>query len=382
MLSIPAKDYRKLAKQRLPKQLFDYIDGGSYDEQSLAENVNAFSRLELRQKVLMDVSNIDFTTELLGTDYDLPLALAPVGVAGSFARRGEVQAVRAADKHNVPFCLSTVSICSMEEIADHATKPFWYQLYMIRDRAIVSNLIKRAKAVGCETLILTVDLPFPGARYRDVRNGLFGDASHWSKIKRIYDLISHPRWLYDVGIKGRPVVFGNLVQELPMAKSMEHLQEWISTQFDPSVDWDDLKWVRDQWHGKLVVKGIMIPEDAKKASEYGADGIIVSNHGGRQLDSVPATINAVDAIVSAAGDKTQVMMDSGVRSGLDMLKAKALGANGCLIGRAWVYALAAHGERGVDQLLSTLKEELRIGMALTGNLKTESINKDSLIVRE
>ena len=269
----------------------------------------------------------------------------------------------------------------MEEIAKHASKPFWYQLYMIRDRAIATNLIKRANAVGCDTLILTVDLPFPGARYRDVRNGLFGDASTWSKLKRIYDLVSHPSWLMDVGIKGRPIVFGNLVDELPMAKSMQHLQEWISNQFDPSVDWQDLAWVRDQWPGKLIVKGVMIPEDAAKAAQYGVDGIIVSNHGGRQLDSVPATINAVESVVKAAGDKVDVMLDSGIRSGLDMLKAKALGVSGTLIGRAWVYALAAQGEAGVDQLLSTLKEELRIGMALTGNVRTEDIDIKTIIQR-
>lgn len=379
MLSIPAKDYRELARKRLPKQLFDYIDGGSYDERTLAENSSALSRIELRQKVLVDVSDIDFTTSLLGTDYNLPLALAPVGLAGSFARRGEVQAVKAADKHNIPFCLSTLSICSMEEIAEHASKPFWYQLYMIRERSIVTNMIKRAAAVGCETLILTVDLPFPGARYRDVRNGMYGDDSLWNKLKRLYQFVSHPRWLYDVGIKGGPVVFGNLVDELSMANSMAHLQAWVSSQFDPSVSWQDLAWVREQWQGKLIIKGVMTADDARLASEYGVDGIIVSNHGGRQLDTVPATINAIEGVVQAAGTHVNVMMDSGIRSGLDILKARAMGADGCLIGRAWVYALAARGEEGVDQMLTNLKEELRIAMALTGNQSAKGIARDSII---
>ncbi|MEL0068441.1 MAG: L-lactate dehydrogenase [Gammaproteobacteria bacterium] len=379
MLSIPAKDYRELARKRLPKQLFDYIDGGSYDERTLAEHSYALSRIEVRQKVLVEVSDIDFTTSLLGTDYNLPLALAPVGLAGSFARRGEVQAVKAADKHNIPFCLSTLSICSMEEIAEHASKPFWYQLYMIRERSIVTNMIKRAAAVGCETLILTVDLPFPGARYRDVRNGMYGDDSLWNKLKRLYQFVSHPRWLYDVGIKGGPVVFGNLVDELSMANSMAHLQAWVSSQFDPSVSWQDLAWVREQWQGKLIIKGVMTADDARLASEYGVDGIIVSNHGGRQLDTVPATINAIEGVVQAAGTHVNVMMDSGIRSGLDILKARAMGADGCLIGRAWVYALAARGEEGVDQMLTNLKEELRIAMALTGNQSAKGIARDSII---
>ena len=379
MLTLPANDYRELARKRLPKQLFDYIDGGSYEEQTLRANTRSFSDIELRQKVLVDVSDIQFKAELMDKTYGLPLALAPVGLAGSFARRGELQAVSAAEKHAIPFCLSTVSICSMEEVAQHASRPFWYQLYMIRDRKIVANLINRAKEVGCDTLILTVDLPFPGARYRDVRNGLYGDNSLRSRFKRLIDLISHPSWLYDVGIKGQPIVFGNLIKELEMAKSMQYLQEWISQQFDPTVTWEDLAWVRDQWQGKLVIKGIMAPQDAEQATQYGVDCVVVSNHGGRQLDSVPATIKALQDVVSATGQNTTVMVDGGIRSGLDILKAKALGADGCLIGRAWVYALAAAGESGVDSLLTTMTEELRIGMALTGNTRLNQVNQDSLI---
>ncbi len=379
MLTLSANDYRELARKKLPKQLFDYIDGGANNESTLRANSDAFSALQLRQKVLVNVSDIQFSTDIMGKTYDLPLALAPVGLAGSFARRGEVQALKAAEHHNVPFCLSTVSICSIEELSEVATKPFWFQLYMIRERSIVANLMKRAQTAGCDTLILTVDLPFPGARYRDARNGLYGNNSLMSKMRRAYDLISHPNWLYDVGIKGQPVVFGNLVDELKMAKSMQYIQEWITQQFDPSVSWDDLAWVREQWPGKLVVKGIMDPNDAERAAGYGVDSIVVSNHGGRQLDSVPASIQALEAIVAAVSGKVSILVDGGIRGGLDVLKARSLGADGCLFGRPWVFALAAQGQTGVDALLTSIKEELRIGMALTGHTRIDQIDRETIL---
>jgi len=369
-------DYRLLAKKRLPRQLFDYIDGGSYQEQTLAENSNAFDELKLRQKVLRDVSNIDLSSSLLGTKASMPMAMAPVGLAGSFAHRGEVQALKSAEQANIPFCLSTVSICSMEEIANQASASFWYQLYMIRDRNVVKNLINRAKAVGCDTLIFTVDLPFPGARYRDSRNGLSGSNSLATKFSRLFDFVSHPKWLWDVGITGKPLVFGNLVDEVPNAKSMDDLQGWLISQFDPTTSWEDLAWVREQWSGKLIVKGIMDPEDAQQAVKVGVDGIIVSNHGGRQLDSVPASLAALPDIIQIVNGACNVLLDGGIRSGLDVVKAMGMGADGTLIGRPWVYGLGARGEQGVTDVLEIMRDEMRIGMALTGHTNFDSISQD------
>ena len=376
-MKIPASvsDYRTMARQRLPRQLFDYIDGGSYAEWTLAENTNAFERLTLRQRVLKDVSDIQFNKNILGQEFKLPIALAPVGLAGSFANRGEVQAVKVANDLGIPFCLSTVSICAMEEVADAATQPFWYQLYMLRDKQVTANLLKRAKAVGCETLILTVDLPFPGARYRDTRNGLSGKQNLTTKLKRIVDFVSHPRWLWDVAITGKPLVFGNLVQEVANAKSLDDIQGWISEQFDPTITWQDLKWVRDQWPGKLILKGIMDTDDAKLAVAHHVDAIIVSNHGGRQLDSVPATLNAIADIKAVAGDNCEVLVDSGIRSGLDVVKAMAMGADFTLIGRPWVYALAANGGEGLKHMLELMQDEMRIAMALTGHSRIADLGQ-------
>ena len=375
MIPASVSDYRELAKKRLPRQLFDYIDGGSYAEWTMTENTNAYERLTLRQRVLNDVSDIQFDKSILGQDYKLPIALAPVGLAGCFAHRGEVQAVKVANELGIPFCLSTVSICAMEEVADAATQAFWYQLYMVKDRQVVSNLIKRAKAVGCDALILTVDLPFPGARYRDTRNGLSGAQGLSVKLKRLVDFVSHPRWLWDVGITGKPLVFGNLVQEVAQAKSMTDLQGWISEQFDPTVSWEDLMWVRDQWQGKLILKGVMDAEDARQAVSHGIDAIIISNHGGRQLDSVPATLHSIEDIKAAAGQQCEIMVDGGIRSGLDIVKAMAMGADFTLIGRPWAYAIGAKGETGLRHMLALMQDEMRIAMALTGHNKLSELGQ-------
>ncbi len=365
---VPAStsDYRRLAEKRLPRNLFDYIDGGAYSEITLKANVEDFEKIQMNQRVMRDVSSIDTKTDLLGENWDMPLALAPIGLAGMMSRRAEVQAVRAAEKAGVPFCLSTVSICSLEEVAKAATKPFWFQLYMMRDRGHVKDLLGRAKSAGCKTLVFTVDLAVVGARYRDVRNGMAGGLSGFGKIRAGLEYPLHPKWAFDVGVKGKPHSFGNLSDLVPSAKSLADFKAWIDAQFDPSCTWADIEWLRSIWDGNLVIKGILGVEDAKAAMRSGADGIVVSNHGGRQLDGVSSTINMVPRIRDALGDQTTIIMDGGVRSGQDIVKAVANGAQAAMIGRPWIWALAARGEAGLDALLSTFKAEMDVSMALTG----------------
>lgn len=361
-----AGDYRELARQRLPRHLFDYLDGAAYDELTAGENLRGFQRLRLRQRVMRDVSQADFSTRVLGQDLALPVILGPVGIAGVMARRAEVQAARAAEAAGVPFCESTVSICSIEEVGAGTTAPFWFQLYVMRDRGYAQDLMARAQAAGCPVLVLTVDLPVMGARYRDIRNGMGGVASLGGKLCQARDLLSHPRWLLDVGIRGKPLTFGNLTAAVPFARSLPQFKAWVDSQFDPRVTWSDLAWVRDHWPGKILLKGILDVEDAQLAASAGADGIVVSNHGGRQLDGVEASICALPRIVDAVGDRLDVLMDGGVRSGLDVVKALALGAKACMLGRAWGYAVAARGEAGVAHVLATMKSEMSVAMALCG----------------
>lgn len=359
-------DWRALAQRRLPRMMFDYIDGGAYAETTLRRNVEAIERLALRQRVLTDVSKLALSTELFGQALAMPLILAPVGMAGLYARRGEVQAARAAKKAGLPFCLSTVSICSVEEVHKGVGDPIWFQLYMIKDRGFMETLIERAKAAGSRVLVFTVDLPVAGVRYRDMRSGLSGVLSPLDRVKRGLDGAMHPHWLWDVFLNGRPHDFGNLASAMPNAAGTDDFAKWVASNFDPSVDWDDFAWVRERWSGPIVIKGILDAEDARRAVDVGADGIVVSNHGGRQLDGVPAAIEALPAIARAVGERTTVLMDSGVRSGLDVLKALALGAKGVLVGRAWAYALAGGGEAGVLAMLGTLRRELEVAMVLTG----------------
>ena len=365
---VPAStsDYQRLAEKRLPRHLFDYIDGGAYSETTLRANVEDFEKLHLKQRVMHDVSNIDTNTNLLGEKLAMPLALAPIGLAGMMSRRAEVQAVKAAEKAGIPFCLSTVSICSLEEVAKAATKPFWFQLYMMRDRGYVTGLLERAKAAGCKTLVFTVDLAVVGARYRDVRNGMAGGLGGLSKLRAGLEYPTHPAWALDVGVKGKPHTFGNLADFVPSAKSIVDFKAWVDAQFDPSCTWKDIEWLRSIWDGNLIIKGILSTEDAKAAVAAGADGIVVSNHGGRQLDGVSSSINMTSKIRDAVGDKTSVIMDGGVRSGQDIVKAIAKGAQTVLIGRPWIWALAARGEAGLDALLRTFKAEMHVSMALTG----------------
>ncbi|MBL4941075.1 MAG: L-lactate dehydrogenase [Colwellia sp.] len=372
-------DFRRLAQQRLPRQLFDYIDGGSYQEVTLVNNIKAFSKLSLRQRILKNVSQIDLSVKLFNNNLNMPLILAPIGLAGCYARRGEQQALSAANQHNIPFCLSTVGICSIEELQAQTDQEFWFQLYVIKDRRYALNLLKRAKQAGCETLILTVDLPVLGERYRDVRNGLSASKNRNSfkgKFKRGIDIASHPKWVWDVAIKGKPLTFGNLTDAVPNANSLDDFKGWVDNQFDASMTWQDLDWIRDNWSGNLVIKGILDLDDAKEAVKLGADAIVVSNHGGRQLDSAPATITVLPDIVTAVNQQCKIIVDGGIRSGLDVVKALALGADACMLGRAWAYALAADGEQGVTQLLSIFENEMRVAMALTGVTKISDINQD------
>ncbi|MGD0852732.1 MAG: L-lactate dehydrogenase [Acidimicrobiales bacterium] len=359
-------DYRELARRRLPRQIFDYVDGGAFGESTLAANRDDLHRIQFRQRVLRDVSTRSLSTTVLGEEISLPVILAPVGFGGMLARRAEVQAAKAAERAGVPFCESTLSICGIEEVAAAIKRPVWFQLYVMKDRSYAEDLMVRAQAVGCTTLILTVDLAVVGQRYRDGRNGISGKIPRSKQLRRGTDLVSHTRWVRDVALGGRPLTFGNLEKALPDASVPGDFQAWVASQFDPSVTWDDLAWLREHWHGKIALKGILDPDDAREAVQRGADAVIVSNHGGRQLDDVPSTIRSLPAVAEAVGSNCEVLMDGGIRSGLDVVKALSMGARACLIGRPWAYAVAARGERGVDHVLRILQAEMSVTLGLTG----------------
>jgi len=372
-------DYRRLAESRLPRQLFDYIDGGAVDERTLAANREDLARLRLRQRVLRDVSQVDTSAEIAGRPAAMPVAFAPVGLAGLMRRRGEVQAARAAEAAGVPFCLSTVGLCSLEEVRAATKAPFWFQLYMMRDRGHVTELLQRARAVGVDTLVFTVDLAVVGARYRDTRNGMGGGLTTAARLRSALNFAVHPRWLVDVALGGRPLVFGNLASYVSSAKNVQQFRSWIDSQFDPSVTWRDIEWLRREWPGTLIIKGILEPDDACAAADAGAQGIVVSNHGGRQLDGAPSTISALPRIADAVGGRLEIMMDGGVHSGQDVVKALALGAQSVMIGRAWVYALAARGEAGVRHLLSQIQRDIKVTLALTGLTSARAVSADVLL---
>jgi L-lactate dehydrogenase (cytochrome) len=374
-----ASDYRELARKRLPRHLFDYLDGAAYEELTAGENQQAFRRLHLRQRVMRDVSQLNLSTRVLGQDLALPLILAPLGLAGAMACRAEVQAARAAEQAGVAFCESTVSICSIEEVRAATRAPFWYQLYVMRDRGYTRSLLARAQAAGCPVLVLTVDLAVMGARYRDVRNGMAGGLSLGGKLTKAWDLLSHPQWLLDVAVKGKPLTFGNLTAAVPDARSLPEFKAWVDSQFDPRITWKDLAWVRENWPGKIVLKGILDLDDAREAAAAGVDGIVVSNHGGRQLDGVAASIDALPRIADAVGDRLEILLDGGVRSGLDVVKALALGARACMLGRTWGYAVAARGEAGVAHMLSVMRNEMNVALALCGTSDVGALNRDTLL---
>ncbi|OQW46652.1 MAG: alpha-hydroxy-acid oxidizing enzyme [Proteobacteria bacterium SG_bin6] len=361
-----AADYRVLARRRLPHFLFEYIDGGSYAEVTLRRNVEALQAVMLRQRVLSGVDGVDLSTALLGEAMSLPVALAPIGLAGMNARRGEVQAARAAAAAGVPFCLSTVSCCPLAEVAPASSRPLWFQLYMIRDRGFMRELLAQARAAGCSVLLFTVDMPVPGSRYRDVHSGLSGSSGFVTDLRRWWQAACRPRWAWEVGVNGRPHQLGNIAPVLGEKSGLEDFLGWMRDNFDASVTWADLDFIRAEWDGPLVIKGILDPEDARAAAALGADGIVVSNHGGRQLDGVPATVDALPPIVDATGDRLTILADGGVRSGLDVIRMLALGAHGVLLGRAWAYALSARGEAGVAHLLQLFAAEMRVAMTLTG----------------
>jgi L-lactate dehydrogenase (cytochrome) len=369
-------DYRALAKARLPRFLFEYIDGGSYAEVTAARNIADLEAVALRQRVLRDVSNVDLSTELFGQRWSLPVGLGPVGLAGMNARRGEVQAARAAAAAGVPFSLSTVSACSLEEVAKGSPAPFWFQLYVLRDRGFMREMMAKAREAGCGALLFTVDLPVPGSRYRDVHSGLAGSKGAAASVRRLGQALSRPGWCWDVGLFGRPHNLGNVAPLLGPNSGLEDFLGWIAGNFDPSVTWKDLDWVRAEWNGPLVIKGILDAGDAREAASNGVDGIVVSNHGGRQLDGVVSTARALPSIADAVGDKLKILVDGGVRSGLDAVRMLALGADFVLLGRAWVYALGARGEAGVAHVLRLIEAEMRVAMALTGATSIGEIGRE------
>ncbi|MBC2651145.1 FMN-dependent L-lactate dehydrogenase LldD [Novosphingobium flavum] len=382
MITASVADFREAARRRLPHFLFEYIDGGSYAEATLRRNISDLAEIALRQRVLRDVSQLDMSTELFGQRLAMPVALAPIGLAGLNARRGECQAVRAAERAGVPFTLSTVGACSLSEVTRAASRPFWFQLYMVRDRGFVRDLLAQAAAANCAALVFTVDMPVPGARYRDYHSRLAGSPGLGGQVRRVAQVLRRPGWAWDVALNGRPMTLGNVAPVLKGKSGVEDFFAWMRDNFDPSIHWRDLDFIRAEWKGPLIIKGILDPEDAKQAAELGADGIVVSNHGGRQLDGVLSSARALPPIADAVGDRLTVLADGGVRSGLDVARLIALGAKGVLLGRAWAWALAAGGEAGVTRMLDIIAAELRIAMALTGTTRVDEIDRSILAMKD
>lgn len=376
MIISASTDYRAAAQRRLPPFLFHYIDGGAYAEHTLKRNVSDLSDIALRQRILRNMADLSLETELFGETLAMPVALAPVGLTGMYARRGEVQAARAADSRGIPFTLSTVSVCPIEEVAPAIQRPMWFQLYVLRDRGFMRNALERAQAAGVTTLVFTVDMPVPGARYRDAHSGMSGPNA---PLRRVGQAITHPRWAWDVGLLGRPHDLGNISAYRGNPTGLADYIGWLGNNFDPSISWKDLEWIREFWKGPMVIKGILDPDDARDAVKFGADGIVVSNHGGRQLDGVLSTARALPAIADAVQGDLKILADSGIRNGLDVVRMLALGADTVLLGRAFVYALAAQGEAGVANLLDLVAKEMRVAMTLTGARRIADIGRDSLV---
>lgn len=375
IISAPT-DFREAARRRLPPFLFHYADGGANAETTLRRNSEDLSRVALRQRVLRNVSEISLETNLFGRRLSMPFVLSPVGLTGMYARRGEVQAARAAERCGVPFTLSTVSVCSIEEVQSRTQEPIWFQLYVLKDRGFMKHVLERAQSAGIRTLVFTVDMPVPGARYRDAHSGMAGPNA---ALRRILQAMSHPRWAFEVGLLGRPHDLGNVSDYLGNATKLTDYIGWLGANFDPSISWSDLEWVRDFWKGDMVIKGILDPADAEDAVRFGADGIVVSNHGGRQLDGVPSTTWALPPIAEKVKGKLKILADSGIRSGLDVARVLALGADAAMVGRLYLYALSSKGAAGVEELLTMIGNELRVAMTLTGTTSVEEISQDCLV---
>ena len=376
MIISASTDYRAAAQRRLPPFLFHYIDGGAYNEHTLRCNTADLADVALRQRILNNMSELSTATTLFGEHLAMPVILAPVGLTGMYARRGEVQAARAAAKKGIPFTLSTVSVCPIEEVAPAIDRPMWFQLYVLKDRGFMRNALGRAQAAGVKTLVFTVDMPVPGARYRDAHSGMSGPHA---AARRMLQAVTHPQWAWDVGLNGKPHDLGNVSAYRGKPTTLEDYIGWLGANFDPSISWKDLEWIREFWKGPMIIKGILDPEDAKDAVRFGADGIIVSNHGGRQLDGVLSTTRALPAIADAVKGDITVLADSGIRTGLDVVRMIALGADSVLLGRAFVYALAAAGEAGVVNLLELIEKEMRVAMTLTGAKTIADISRQSLV---
>lgn len=370
------EDLRVLAKKRVPRMFYDYADSGSWTESTYRANSDDFQKIKLRQRVAVNMENRSTATKMVGMDVKMPVAIAPVGLTGMQHADGEIKAARAAEKFGIPFILSTMSICSIEDIAAHTQAPFWFQLYMMRDRDAMAAMIERARKAGCNALVLTLDLQVIGQRHKDLKNGL--TAPPRPTLTNIINLMTKPRWC--LGMAGtRRHTFRNLVGHVKGVSDMRSLAAWTNEQFDPRLSWADVAWVKERWGGKLILKGIQDVEDAKLAVQSGADAIVVSNHGGRQLDGAQSSIEALPAIVAAVGSDIEVWMDGGIRSGQDVLKAWALGARGTLIGRAMVYGLGAMGEAGVSKALQIIHKELDITMAFCGRTDIQTVDKNILL---
>ena len=370
------EDLRVLAEKRVPRMFYDYADSGSWTEGTYRANEADFQKIKLRQRVAVNMENRSLATKMVGIDVKMPVAIAPVGLTGMQSADGEIKAARAAEKFGIPFILSTMSICSMEDVAAYTTAPFIYQLYMMRDREAMANMIERARQVKCSALVLTLDLQVIGQRHKDLKNGLTAPPS--PTIANIINLMTKPRWCLGMAATRRHT-FGNLVGHVKGVSNMKSLSSWTNEQFDPRLSWEDVAWVKAQWGGKLILKGIQDVEDAKLAVQSGADAIVVSNHGGRQLDGAQSSIEALPPIVDAVGDQIEVWMDGGIRSGQDVLKAWALGARGTLIGRAMAYGLGAMGEEGVSKALQIIHKELDITMAFCGHTNIQNVNTNILL---
>lgn len=368
-------DLKEMARVRVPKMFFDYADSGAWTEGSYRANEEDFAKVKLRQRVLVDMTDRNTATELVGEPASIPVALAPTGLTGMQHYDGEMFAAKAAEAFGVPFTLSTMSICSIEDVAAVTTRPFWFQLYVMRDRGFVENLIERAKAARCSALVLTLDLQILGQRHKDLRNGLSAPPK-WTP-KHAWQIATRPWWALDM-LKTKRHGFGNIVGHATDVGDLSSLASWTAEQFDPRLDWGDVEWIKQKWGGKLILKGVLDPEDARMAAESGADAIVVSNHGGRQLDGARSSISALPACVEAVDGRTEVLMDGGVRSGQDVLKAVAMGAQGVMIGRPFLYGLGAGGQRGVTRVLEILRKEMDITMALCGRRDIRGVDSDIL----